>query len=185
MTATYITGRVQPLANLLCRTLDVGPVKAIHLVDAGSEDVVLAVFRPGLGEGLDLDVGDLAPEPLVLVADHAEFLEVEIQGSFDVEGEQAVVVETADREQLGVGGAETDRILFAGRKLDAAGRLVATLINREATFEEGIRHAQDAIDGSCSMLLLTDRVTEVSAVACQLSEAPPAHPSVSGKSGSL
>jgi amidophosphoribosyltransferase len=37
--------------------------------------------------------------------------------------------------------------------------LVATLINREETFEEGIRHAQEAIEGSCSMLVLTkDRI---------------------------
>ena len=35
--------------------------------------------------------------------------------------------------------------------------LVATLINQEATFEEGIRRAQEAIDGSCSLLLLTDQ----------------------------
>ena len=34
--------------------------------------------------------------------------------------------------------------------------VTATLINEGATFEEGIRHAQDAIDGSCSILLLTD-----------------------------
>ncbi len=35
--------------------------------------------------------------------------------------------------------------------------LVATLINREGTFEEGIRRAQEAIDGSCSLLILTTR----------------------------
>jgi len=35
--------------------------------------------------------------------------------------------------------------------------LVATLINREASFEEGIRAAQEAIEGSCSMLLLTSQ----------------------------
>ncbi len=34
--------------------------------------------------------------------------------------------------------------------------LTATLINQGSSFEEGIRHAQDVIDGSCSMLLLTD-----------------------------
>ena len=33
--------------------------------------------------------------------------------------------------------------------------LVATLISEEATFEDGIRNAQEAIEGSCSMLLLT------------------------------
>lgn len=34
--------------------------------------------------------------------------------------------------------------------------LVATLINQEATFEDGIRRAQEQIEGSCSILLLTD-----------------------------
>jgi amidophosphoribosyltransferase len=34
--------------------------------------------------------------------------------------------------------------------------LVATLINEEMSFVEGIQNAQDAIDGSCSMLLLTE-----------------------------
>jgi amidophosphoribosyltransferase len=34
--------------------------------------------------------------------------------------------------------------------------LVATLINQEATFVDGIRSAQEAIEGSCSLLLLTD-----------------------------
>ncbi len=35
--------------------------------------------------------------------------------------------------------------------------LVATLINQGASFHEGIRLAQDRIEGSCSLLLLTDR----------------------------
>lgn len=34
--------------------------------------------------------------------------------------------------------------------------LVATLINQEASFEEGIQNAQNAVEGSCSILLLTD-----------------------------
>jgi len=34
--------------------------------------------------------------------------------------------------------------------------IVATLINQEATFPEGIRRAQEMIEGSCSMLLLTE-----------------------------
>ena len=34
--------------------------------------------------------------------------------------------------------------------------LVATLINRGSSIEEGIRHAQELIEGSCSLLLLTD-----------------------------
>ena len=35
--------------------------------------------------------------------------------------------------------------------------IVATLINQEATFEDGIRHAQEEIEGSCSLLLLTEK----------------------------
>ena len=35
--------------------------------------------------------------------------------------------------------------------------LVAMLINEEATFADGLRHAQEAIEGSCSILLLTDQ----------------------------
>jgi Glutamine phosphoribosylpyrophosphate amidotransferase len=35
--------------------------------------------------------------------------------------------------------------------------LVATLINEEASFEEGIQKAQQAIKGSCSLMLLTDQ----------------------------
>jgi amidophosphoribosyltransferase len=34
--------------------------------------------------------------------------------------------------------------------------LVATLINAEATFADGLRHAQEAVEGSCSILLLTE-----------------------------
>ncbi len=35
--------------------------------------------------------------------------------------------------------------------------LTATLINQEANFEDGIRYAQEAIKGSCSMILLTEK----------------------------
>ena len=35
--------------------------------------------------------------------------------------------------------------------------LVATLINQKSTFEEGIQYAQEMIEGSCSILLLTDK----------------------------
>jgi amidophosphoribosyltransferase len=35
--------------------------------------------------------------------------------------------------------------------------LVSTLINQEMTFEDGIQNAQDAIEGSCSLLLLTEK----------------------------
>jgi len=35
--------------------------------------------------------------------------------------------------------------------------LAAALINQETTFEEGIQNAQETIEGSCSLLLLTDK----------------------------
>ncbi len=35
--------------------------------------------------------------------------------------------------------------------------MAATLINQESSFEEGIKYAQEAIHGSCSMLLLTEK----------------------------
>ncbi len=35
--------------------------------------------------------------------------------------------------------------------------LIATLINQEASFEDGIRRAQETIEGSCSILILTDK----------------------------
>lgn len=35
--------------------------------------------------------------------------------------------------------------------------LIATLINQEATFEDGILAAQEAIEGSCSLMLLTEQ----------------------------
>lgn len=35
--------------------------------------------------------------------------------------------------------------------------LIATLINQKSTFEEGIQYAQEMIEGSCSILLLTDK----------------------------
>jgi len=35
--------------------------------------------------------------------------------------------------------------------------LIATLINQESTFEDGIQNAQESIEGSCSLLLLTEK----------------------------
>ena len=45
---------------------------------------------------------------------------------------------------------------MAGNEINPT-ELVATLINQGGTYEEGIAAAQDAIEGSCSILLLTDK----------------------------
>ncbi len=61
--------------------------------------------------------------------------------------------------------AELTRELFAGRSVQFSEmsrgginptELVATLINSQATLAEGVRYAQQKIEGSCSMLILTD-----------------------------
>ncbi len=52
-------------------------------------------------------------------------------------------------------GNKTHFSEMTGGEINAT-ELVATLINQEATFADGIRAAQEAIEGSCSMLLLTD-----------------------------
>ncbi len=43
---------------------------------------------------------------------------------------------------------------MSGGEINQA-ELIATIINQEATFADGIERAQDAIEGSCSLLLLT------------------------------
>src|SRR3989339_294091 len=45
---------------------------------------------------------------------------------------------------------------MSGGEINAT-ELIATLINHEATFEDGIQHALEVIEGSCSILLLTDQ----------------------------
>ncbi|MCU0722845.1 MAG: amidophosphoribosyltransferase [Planctomycetes bacterium] len=45
---------------------------------------------------------------------------------------------------------------MSGEEVNAS-ELLATIISGEATFEDGIRRAQEAVQGSCSLLLLTDR----------------------------
>ncbi|MBW2458095.1 MAG: amidophosphoribosyltransferase [Deltaproteobacteria bacterium] len=45
---------------------------------------------------------------------------------------------------------------ISGSEFNAT-EVVATLINEGKTFEEGIRHAQDVIEGSCTLMLLTKK----------------------------
>ena len=44
---------------------------------------------------------------------------------------------------------------MSGGKINPT-ELIAAIINQEATFEDGIQSAQEIIEGSCSLLLLTD-----------------------------
>ena len=63
------------------------------------ERLVGAMLTPGLGQDLDLDVGDVAAETLVLVADHPQLLDVEVQRPLVVECGEPLVVEPADGDQ--------------------------------------------------------------------------------------
>jgi len=51
-------------------------------------------------------------------------------------------------------GKRTHFSEMAGGQINPT-ELIAILINQEPTFEEGIRRAQEAVEGSCSLLLLT------------------------------
>ena len=68
------------------------------------------------------------------------------------------VGKVVNAEQLARDAFGKRRIHFsemAGGEINPT-ELVATLINQESSFAEGIRNAQQAIEGSCSLLILTD-----------------------------
>jgi amidophosphoribosyltransferase len=123
-----------------------GFVRSVH-------DITGAPFRTQLGPDLPKlrgrwgigAISDLQDQPL-LVGSHL--------------GRYAIVTvgRIRNAEELARQAFRQRTTLFA----DMAGEinpteLTATLINQEATFEEGIRRAQESIEGSCSMLLLTEK----------------------------
>ena len=68
------------------------------------------------------------------------------------------VGKVVNAEQLARAAFAKRRIHFsemAGGEINPT-ELVATLINQESSFAEGIRNAQQAIEGSCSLLIMTD-----------------------------
>jgi len=64
------------------------------------------------------------------------------------------VVQNADELARQAFGKRTHFSEMSGNEINPT-ELIATLINQEASFEEGIQNAQEVIDGSCSILLLT------------------------------
>jgi len=67
-----------------------------------------------------------------------------------------VIQNAADLAKQAFGKRATHFSEMSGGAINPT-ELVATIINQEATFEDGIRRAQEMIDGSCSMLLLTEK----------------------------
>jgi len=75
-------------------------------------------------------------------------------------GKYAIVTVAAiqNRDELATKAFRKRRIHFSemGEGEINPTELVATMINQEMTFEDGIQNAQEAIRGSCSLLLLTE-----------------------------
>ena len=67
-----------------------------------------------------------------------------------------VIQNAADLAKQAFGKRATHFSEMSGGAINPT-ELVATIIDQEATFEDGIRRAQEMIDGSCSMLLLTEK----------------------------
>lgn len=96
--------------------------------------------RQGIGV-----ISDTDPQPLI-ISSHL--------GSFGI----ATVGRINNMEEL-VKKAFTRKSYFSGTTDGIASptEVVAMLICQEDSFEAGIRHAQDIIEGSCSLLLLTEK----------------------------
>jgi amidophosphoribosyltransferase len=106
-------------------------------------DPELARLQGNLGIGV---ISDYEDQPL-LIASHL--------------GTYAVVTVGVVRNaaQLCAAAFKNRRIHFSEMGIGEINptELVAMLINEQETFEDGIRHAQEMIEGSCSILLLTPR----------------------------
>lgn len=66
-----------------------------------------------------------------------------------------VIKNLAQLAQMAFGRRNTHFSEMSGGEINPT-ELIATLINQESSFEDGIRAAQDQIEGSCSLLILTD-----------------------------
>src|SRR5512142_316118 len=116
-------------------------------------DITNAPFRSKFEEDLPKHSGQLAigvisdyeDQPLLIRSHHGRFAIVTVGR---IENLDALVARVLSRQ--GTHFAE-----LKGDEVNPT-ELVASLINEEATLVDGIRAAQDAIEGSCSLLLLTD-----------------------------
>lgn len=106
-------------------------------------DPELARLQGHLGIGV---ISDYEDQPLLIASHLGTYALVTV----------GVVRNTA---QLAAAAFKKRRTHFSEMGIGAINptELVAMLINEEETFEDGIRHAQEVIEGSCSMLLLTPR----------------------------
>jgi len=129
-------------------TFDAGKfIRFIHNIENAQfrskfeDDIRKMHGRVGIGV-----ISDYEDQPL-LIASHLGVYAIVTVG---------VVHNAADLACKAFGKRATHFSEMTGGEINPT-ELVATLINQEATFEDGIRRAQEAVEGSCSMLVLTDR----------------------------
>jgi amidophosphoribosyltransferase len=124
-----------------------GPIRYIH-------DISNAQFRSKFEDDIrrmhgHLGIGvisDYEDQPLIIGSHLGVYAIVTV----------GVIQNAADLAKQAFGKRATHFSEMSGGAINPT-ELVATIINQEATFEDGIRRAQEMIDGSCSMLLLTEK----------------------------
>ena len=105
------------------------------------EDILTMAGHRGIGV-----ISDYEDQPLIIGSHLGVYAIVTI----------AAVKNLEELERLAYGGRRVHFSEMSGGALNPT-ELIASLINNEATFEEGIVKAQKAVKGSCSILLLTEK----------------------------
>lgn len=125
---------------------DKGLVRRIH-------DITNSQFRSKFdddlghmsgGHGIGV-ISDYEDQPLIIGSHLGTYAIVTV----------GVVKNLAKLAQTTFGRRSTHFSEMSGGEINPT-ELIATLINKESTFEDGIRAAQDQIQGSCSLLILTE-----------------------------
>lgn len=103
----------------------------------------LSKFKGNMGIGV---ISDTEDQPLIIGSHLGTYAIVTV----------GVVHNIGALCQKAFGRKSTHFSEMSGNEINPT-ELVSTLINQEATFEDGIRNAQESIEGSCSILVLTSR----------------------------
>ncbi len=131
---------------------DTGFVRVIHNIEnaqfRSKFDDDLDRFHGHLGVGV---ISDYEDQPLI-VGSHLGTYAIVTVGV--IQNLEALVSEAFDKRH-------THFSEMSGGEINPT-ELVATLINQEATFTEGLKRVQDSIEGSCSIMLLTSEGVYIS-----------------------
>ncbi len=90
-------------------------------------------------------ISDTDPQPL-LVRSHLGIFGITTVGA--INNDEALV-------ERYFSGNDSQFMAMSSGKVNST-ELIAALINQKDTFEEGIRHAQELIDGSCTLMIMTE-----------------------------